>query len=191
MMRQTAAIACSLREKLYSPTAKTPWTLCSIDRNPELREWLLLARVRVGASALQGHGAAGLVIAAGKPVGRLQQVGEIGGTMAEPKQIPPKLADAFFDAVRAYIRWAFAAPMPTITVDQAEIPISIVCERVAIFTDPIPWETFNALFFVASTQKPLREKLGADRSYATGALCLLKLIEDRQAEWREEWRRTQ
>jgi hypothetical protein len=111
--------------------------------------------------------------------------------MAEPVPIPPKLADAFFDAVRAYIRWAFAAPMPTITVDHAEIPISTVCERVAIFTDSIPFEAFNALYFVAGTQKPLREKLKVDRTYATGAQCLLKLIEDRQAEWREEWRRTQ
>jgi hypothetical protein len=111
--------------------------------------------------------------------------------MVEPTPIPPKLADAFFDAVRAFIRWAFADPMPTVTVDQDEIPISSVCERVAIFVDPIPDEAFNALYFVASTQKPLRQKLGEDRTYATGAQCLLKLIGDRQAEWREEWRRTQ
>jgi hypothetical protein len=111
--------------------------------------------------------------------------------MAEPKPISPKLADAFFDAVRAYIRWAFATPMPTVTVDEEEIPISSVCERVAIFADLIPDEAFNALYFIASTQRPLREKLGEDRTYATGAQCLLKLIGDRQAEWREEWRRTQ
>ena len=111
--------------------------------------------------------------------------------MAESTPIPPKLADAFFDAVRAYIRWAFAAPQPTITIDQDAVSISSVCERVSIFADPIPDEAFNALYFVASTQKPLREKLGTDRTYATGALCLLKLIEDRQIEWREEWRRTQ
>jgi hypothetical protein len=111
--------------------------------------------------------------------------------MAEPTSIPPKLAEAFFDAVRAYIRWAFADPQPTIAIDEVVIPISGACERVSIFTDSLPDETFNALYFVASTQKHLREKLGADRSYATGAQCLLKLIEDRQAEWREEWRRTQ
>ena len=82
--------------------------------------------------------------------------------MAESTPIPPKLADAFFDAVRAYIRWAFAAPQPTITIDQDAVSISSVCERVSIFADPIPDEAFNALYFVASTQKPLREKLGTE-----------------------------
>ena len=108
-----------------------------------------------------------------------------------PMSIPPKLTEAFFDAVRAYIRWAFATPQPTIAIGQDVVPISTVCERAGIFTDPMPDETFNALYFVASTQKHLRKKLGADRTYATGAQCLLKLIEDRQVEWREEWRRTQ
>ena len=38
----------------------------------------------------------------------------------------------------------------------------------------------------------LRERvLGADRTYANAAQCLLKLIENRQTEWREEWQRTQ
>jgi hypothetical protein len=105
--------------------------------------------------------------------------------------IPPRLAEAFFDAVRAYILWAFAGPQPTIAIGQDVASISSVCERVGIFADLLPDETFNVLYFVASTQKPLREKLSADRTYASGAHCLLKLIEDRQAEWREELRRTQ
>jgi hypothetical protein len=56
--------------------------------------------------------------------------------MAKPTPIPPKLAEALFDAVRAYIRWAFADPQPTITIDEDVIPISGACERVSIFTDP-------------------------------------------------------
>ena len=44
------------------------------------------------------------------------------------------------DAVRAYIRWAFAAPQPTISIGQDDVPISSVCERVAIFANPIPDE---------------------------------------------------
>ena len=111
----------------------------------------------------------------------------MSGTMS----ITPDLAKAFFEAVRAYILWDFANPQPTITIDQDHISISNACERVSIFTDPLPDKTFNALYLVASTQKDLRKRLDAERTYAIGAQCLLKLIENRQAESREEWRRTQ
>jgi hypothetical protein len=63
----------------------------------------------------------------------------------------------------------------------------------ADFTDPLPDEVFNALCFLVMgpIERQLKEKLGADRTYASAAQCLLKLIEDRQTEWREEWQRTQ
>jgi hypothetical protein len=114
--------------------------------------------------------------------------------VVERMSIPPNIAEAFFDAVRTYVRWAFTAPEPSIIVDGDEaIPISRVCERVEAFNDPLPNEVFNALYFLVTdeTRRHLKEKLGADRTYATVAQCLLKLIEDRQAEWREEWQRTQ
>jgi hypothetical protein len=98
--------------------------------------------------------------------------------------IPPRLAEAFFDAVRAYVRWPFAAPEPTIIVDQDDpVPINRVCRRVEMFTDPLPDEVFEALQFLATdeTQRHLREKLGADRTYSTAGQCLLKLIEDGRA----------
>jgi hypothetical protein len=50
------------------------------------------------------------------------------------------------------------------------------------FTDPLPDEVFDALYFLA-TEKHLKEKLDAERIYATGAQSLLKLIERRKAEW--------
>ena len=105
--------------------------------------------------------------------------------MVETLSIPPKLAETFFEAVRAYARWTFGAPEPNITVDQGFVPISTVCRRVDVFTDPLPDEVFNALYFL-NTQRQLKEKLGAERTYATAAQCLLKLIEDRNAEWHEE-----
>ena len=112
--------------------------------------------------------------------------------MAERRSIPPDMAAAFFDAVRQYLLWAFAAPQPTIKVGGQEIiSIGSACERVSIFSDRLPDETFNALYLLASAQKQLRKKLEADPTYATGAYCLLKLIEDREAEWREDWQRTQ
>ena len=69
------------------------------------------------------------------------------------------------------------------------IPISTVCRRVDTFTDPLPEEVFNALYFLV-TQKHLKEKLDAERTYATGAQLLLRLIEDRKAEWGEVWAET-
>jgi hypothetical protein len=73
-------------------------------------------------------------------------------------------------------------PEPSITDDQHElVPISTVCRRVDTFTDPLPDEVFEALYFL-TTQKPMKEKLEAERTYATGAQFLLKLIEDRKAE---------
>ena len=112
--------------------------------------------------------------------------------MAEQKSIPPDLAAAFFYAVREYMHGAFAGPQPTIQVGtQNVLSIGSACERVSIFSDRLPDETFNALHLLASAQKQLRKKLEADPTYATGAYCLLKLIEDREAEWREDWQRTQ
>jgi hypothetical protein len=69
----------------------------------------------------------------------------------------------------------------------------MVCRRVEDFTDPLPDEVFNAVCFLVMgpTETHLKEKLGADRTYASAAQCLLKLIEGRQTEWREEWRGTQ
>jgi hypothetical protein len=106
--------------------------------------------------------------------------------MAEKLSIPPKLAEIFFEAVRAYIRWPFAASEPAIIVDQdGPISISTICSRVDVFTDdPLPDEVFNALYFL-NTHRELKEKLSADRTYSTAAQCLLKLIEDRKAERHE------
>ena len=74
-------------------------------------------------------------------------------------------------------------PEPSVTDHQGElIPISAVCRRVDKFTDALPHEVFDALYFLAR-QKHLKEKLDAERTYATGAQLLLKLIEDRKAEW--------
>ena len=74
-------------------------------------------------------------------------------------------------------------PEPSVTDHQGKlIPISAVCRRVDKFTDPLPDEVFDALYFLAR-QKHLKEKLDAERTYATGAQLLLKLIEDRKAEW--------
>ena len=107
------------------------------------------------------------------------------------KPISPELAETFFEAVREYVRWTVGNPEPTVTSYQ--IPISMACQRVEHFTDPLPDEVFNAVCFLlmGATERHLKEKLDADRTYAGAAQCLLKLVENRQTEWREEWQRTQ
>ena len=125
------------------------------------------------------------------PEPQLRVVTNTARVMAEQKSIPPDLAAAFFDAVRQYLLWAFSAPQPTIKVGSQEVvSIGSACERVSIFSDRLPDKTFNALYLI-SVQKQLRKKLEADPTYATGAYCLLRLIEDREAKWREDWQRTQ
>ena len=110
---------------------------------------------------------------------------------AMDKPISPQLADAFFAAVRGYVRWGYMGPEPGITNEGNElIPISTVCRRVDKFTDRLPDEVCNALCFL-TTQKHLKEKLDAERTYATGAQLLLKLIEDRKAQWGEVWAEAQ
>jgi hypothetical protein len=104
---------------------------------------------------------------------------------AMDKPISPQLADAFFAAVREYVRWSYMGAEPGITNEEDElIPISTVCRRVDTFTDPLPDEVCNALRFLTA-QKHLKEKLDAERTYATGAQLLLRLIEDRKAQWGE------
>ena len=115
-------------------------------------------------------------------------------TSPSPKPpISPELAETFFEAVREYVRWTFGNPEPTVNFHQNAMPIGTLCRHVEDFTDPLPDEVFNALCFLVMgpTERQLKEKLGADRTYASAAQCLLKLIEDRQTEWREEWQRTQ
>ena len=127
----------------------------------------------------------------------LQRTGETEGRMvnssSEKPAISPQLAETFFEAVRAYVRWTFGNPEPTATFYRDALPISTVCRSVDRFTDPLPADVFDALCFLVAgkANKHLKEKLEADRTYATGARCLLKLIEARQTEWREEWQRTQ
>jgi len=103
---------------------------------------------------------------------------------AMDKPISPQLADAFFAAVREYVRWSYMGAEPGITNEDELIPISTVCRRVDTFTDRLPDDVCNALCFLTA-QKHLKEKLDAERTYATGAQLLLRLIEDRKAQWGE------
>jgi hypothetical protein len=98
--------------------------------------------------------------------------------MVTPSSISRRLAEEFFEAVREYVRWAFSRPEQPLAFDRY-IQLSLVCGRVASFTDPLPEDVFNALYLLAidDRHKPLKEELGADPTYATAARCFLELIE--------------
>ena len=98
--------------------------------------------------------------------------------MVAPPSISRKLAEEFFEAVREYVRWSLSRPERPLTFDRY-IQLSLICGRVASFTDPLPEDVFNALHLLAIDDKhsALKEELSADRTYATAARCFFELIE--------------
>ncbi len=104
--------------------------------------------------------------------------------MASSRPISPRLAKEFFEAVREYIRWNLGDPEPSITVDRYVVPISLLCDRVSGFNDPLPDEVSDAMcFIIDGTQAQLKKELRAERTYATAARCLLELIEDKKRKY--------
>ena len=98
--------------------------------------------------------------------------------MAAPSSISRRQAEEFFEAVREYVRWALSRPERPLTFARY-IQLSLVCGRVASFTDPLPADVFDALYLLAidDTCRHLKKELRADPTYATAARCFLELIE--------------
>jgi hypothetical protein len=98
--------------------------------------------------------------------------------MAAPSSISRRQAEEFFEAVREYVHWALSCPERPVTFARY-IQLSLVCGRVASFTDPLPADVFDALYFLAidDTCRHLKKELRADPTYATAARCFLELIE--------------
>jgi hypothetical protein len=107
--------------------------------------------------------------------------------MAEQLSIPADLSAAFHRAVWSFRDWGFARFEPSISVDQNAFLISAVCDIVMKFKDPLPNNVFDKLLAYTLEGPPsLRGDLAKDRSYATGARCLLKMIWDRKAEYQRQ-----
>ena len=76
-------------------------------------------------------------------------------------------------------------PEREVSIDRIPFSISAVCYCVGDFKDHLPDSVFDRLISYMHVQhRELREKLRAECSYAAAAYCLLKLIEDRKAEYR-------
>jgi hypothetical protein len=88
--------------------------------------------------------------------------------------------EAFHDAVLRYEDWG-GEPEPEVSLNRKLVPISGVCHLVATMNikDPLPSVFSQRIdWFMHTQHQTLKEEFGRDPSYATGARCLLKLIDE-------------
>ena len=101
--------------------------------------------------------------------------------------IPPNLARAFAEAVGMYGVWDPTNPdEQRLSVNGHPRSIAQVCWLVAHFIDRMPEPVARALrSHMDDRYSTLKEKLSENPSYAIGNECLLKLMDDRKADYRE------
>jgi hypothetical protein len=114
--------------------------------------------------------------------------------MSEPQSEPISrhLRDAFYGAVQLYPNWTAFGHGPLVSVDGRRYTISDVCNLAIEISDGMPDDLLGSLMFLLNAaDQDLLEGLAKDRSYASGARCLLKLMYRRSADSRtlEESRR--
>jgi len=93
--------------------------------------------------------------------------------------IPNDVHEAFLEAIRLYNDWKFGGPLRLVSFRKlGQISIIGVCELVLSYrNEPLPSDLHDALWNL-SDETRLKVELTVDPSYATGAQCLLKLIDD-------------
>lgn len=105
--------------------------------------------------------------------------------------IPSYLIEAFHQVVRFCSDWRPPEPEREVTIKGTFYTMSEVCGLLSTCSVRLPADIFDQLYvvYMDASHTHLREKLDAERSYAAGAYCLLKLIDDRKADYRrrEEW----
>ena len=98
------------------------------------------------------------------------------------KPISRHLRDAFYGAVQLYANWTAFGHGPLVSVDGRRYTISDVCNLAIEISDGMPDDLLGSLmFFLNAGDQDLLEGLAKDRSYASGARCLLKLMYRRSA----------
>jgi len=96
--------------------------------------------------------------------------------------IPPHLSQAFREAVWHYASWAPSAAEIEVNIKGAFYSMSAVCSLVDNFEDELPDEIIEKLMsYIRDIRYTLlRQKLLDRKTYAAGARCFLRLIEDRK-----------
>jgi hypothetical protein len=95
--------------------------------------------------------------------------------------IPSDLREVFLETIRLYDDWKFGGPEPLLSFRKLrQISISGVCELVLSYrNEPLPANLHHMLRnLIGETRAKLEPELAEDPSYATGAKCLLKLIDE-------------
>lgn len=100
--------------------------------------------------------------------------------------MPSHLIEAFHQVVRFFSDWRPPEPEREVRIEGNFYTMTEVCGLLSTCSVGLPAEIFDRLYsvYMDARHSHLREKLGAERSYATGAYCLCKLIDDRKAEYR-------
>ena len=99
--------------------------------------------------------------------------------MTEPPADPitPELVEAFDNAVAAFNNWSPYLPESEVSLNRRPYSMSTICIFVGKFADQMSDNIVGALLsYMHFQHRELKEMLGKDQSYATGARCLSSLI---------------
>ncbi len=105
------------------------------------------------------------------------------GQSASPTQ--RGLAQAFADALLAYGDWIAEQPEREISIGQTKFSMTAVCGLFDQVGDELPQHVFDKLrsYMDLPSHSDLIVELAVNCSYASGARCLRRLIELRNAEY--------
>jgi hypothetical protein len=105
-----------------------------------------------------------------------------------PDPLPDDVRQCFCDAVRLFYRWRSDTPAPALRFRTLAVSLSGVCDLVLAYrNEPLPLNVHHELLgLIDNPHMSLKADLMIDPSYATGARCLDKLINDRRADKRQE-----
>jgi hypothetical protein len=100
--------------------------------------------------------------------------------------IPEDVQEAFARAAKAFFDWSgMGGDEPTIVVHGSPTLISIVATLAECYKDLMPADLYWRMVHHANCSPRRRlqaSKLSHDSSYATGAVCLLEWVRDKESE---------
>jgi hypothetical protein len=100
-------------------------------------------------------------------------------SVGQPAESCLDLRNAFWGSIGLYGDWARGQPEPKATLDREPITISMVCDLVENFVEPMP-----DLFWQLLSRVPGRfDRMPEDRSFRSGAKFLAKLIRERKEQF--------
>ena len=110
------------------------------------------------------------------------------------ESMPEDVQVAFREAIRLYADWKFDGAERALSFrGLQQVSLSGVCDLVLSYrNEPLPVKVHDELWNLMVGRLNLKEELAEDPTYATGARCLDKLIDDQKADdrrriaWRHE-----